>query len=106
MNESYTQVHKAIIDEACHKYLRDRGIRIDIKTEELINYQLNRRWFKAKDRACARARMVEEIQMLSWRGGFWARKAEALILLCALSASETVSLSASDAEFVGLIPRV
>ena len=100
MSESYTRVSKAIVAAASHKYIRDRDIYIARKTEELVDAELNRRWFKAKDRVQARDRVEEEVRQLEVTGGFWAHKARALISLCALSVDDTVMLSVKDAAFV------
>lgn len=49
MKNSYAIVDAAEIRAACETYLKDRQDKIDRQTEEMIQAEMNRTFFKAKD---------------------------------------------------------
>lgn len=101
MKSSYAIVDAARVRAACETYLKDRQDRIDRQTEEMIQTELNRTFFKAKDRDAARKRCAESIDMLNFRGGYWARRVEDLLKLTSVTVDGNIRLNSDDASLLG-----
>jgi hypothetical protein len=101
MKNSYAIVDAAEIRAACETYLKFRQDKIDRQTEEMIQAEMNRTFFKAKDRDVARKRCAESINMLHFRGGYWARRVEDLLKLTTLAVDGNIRLNSDDASLLG-----
>jgi len=101
MKSSYAIVDAARVRAACETYLKDRQDKIDRQTEEMIQTELNRTFFKAKDRDVARKRCAESIDMLHFRGGYWARRVEDLLKLTSVTVDGNIRLNSDDASLLG-----
>lgn len=92
---SFAQISADKVLKACDAYLEARETRITTSIKELIDAEMNRRFFPAKTEEIAYSRLKEDILYIRIGGAFWARAITELRELAAIS-DGPVYVSAED----------
>lgn len=99
-------VHVNIIKAACELYLEAREERIARERAALMAHFRGpyRSWFRWRHRtpsqAMKAAQSDEQWTDCAITGGYWARRAEAILSLCGILGKDMIALDREDAEFL------